>query len=87
VLILSEFAGAADELTDALQVNPYDVDAIAARIREAIEMPPELRAQRMHQLRARVRANNLERWSANFLSALVPERRGEPLAERAAAAN
>src|SRR4029077_20305040 len=39
VLILSEFAGAAAELTEALQVNPYDTDQMAARISEAIEMP------------------------------------------------
>src|SRR4029077_12271414 len=39
VLILSEFAGAAGELTEALQVNPYDTDQMAARISEAIEMP------------------------------------------------
>jgi trehalose 6-phosphate synthase/phosphatase len=73
VLILSEFAGAAEELTDALLVNPYNTDAIADRIREALEMRPEARAERMGALRAKIRGNNLERWSANFLTALTAE--------------
>jgi len=73
VLILSEFAGAAEELTDALLVNPYDPDSIADSIREALEMRPEERARRMRASREKIRRNNLERWSANFLSALTPE--------------
>jgi trehalose 6-phosphate synthase/phosphatase len=71
VLILSEFAGAAEELTEALLVNPYDADAVAERLREAIEMEPAKRALRMRTLRHKVHENNLERWSANFLHALA----------------
>src|SRR5271170_3474595 len=78
VLILSEFAGAAEELTDALLVNPYNTDAIADRIREALEMRPEARAQRMRALRDKIRHNNLERWSGNFLTALTAETTLEP---------
>jgi trehalose 6-phosphate synthase/phosphatase len=78
VLILSEFAGAAEELTDALLVNPYDTDAIADSIREALEMRPEARAARMRALREKIRHNNLERWSSNFLSALTMETALEP---------
>jgi alpha,alpha-trehalose-phosphate synthase [UDP-forming] len=70
VLILSEFAGAAEELTEALLVNPYDTDQIAARLKQAIEMSEGERAGRMHELRAKVSENNLERWSNNFLHAL-----------------
>ncbi|MGH7950094.1 MAG: alpha,alpha-trehalose-phosphate synthase (UDP-forming), partial [Candidatus Binataceae bacterium] len=81
VLILSEFAGAAEELKESLLVNPYDIDEIAARLKEAIEMPPRERARRMQALRERVRVNNLERWSENFLSALHNQHRGEPFAE------
>jgi trehalose-6-phosphate synthase len=77
-LILSEFAGAAEELTDALLVNPYDPDSIADSIRMALEMRPEARAQRMRASREKIRRNNLERWSANFLSALTPETVLEP---------
>jgi trehalose 6-phosphate synthase/phosphatase len=74
VLILSEFAGAAEELTDALLVNPYDIDAIAARLKQAFEMSAQERAARMRKLRAHVHRNNLEHWSELFLDALLPER-------------
>ncbi len=70
VLILSEFAGAADELKEALLVNPYDMDAIAASLAQALTMSEEERSARMKALRARVHGNNLDRWSQNFLGAL-----------------
>jgi len=73
-LILSEFAGAAEELTQALLVNPYDIDAIATRLKQAFEMSPVERAARMHAMRMQVHRNNLEHWSELFLSALLPER-------------
>jgi trehalose 6-phosphate synthase len=78
VLILSEFAGAAEEMTDALLVNPYNTDAIADRLREALEMRPEARAVRMRALREKIRHNNLEQWSTNFLTALTAETGLEP---------
>ena len=70
VLILSRFTGAARELNDALIVNPYDIDQIAARTREALIMPDELRRDRMRALRHRVHPNNLESWSSSFLECL-----------------
>jgi alpha,alpha-trehalose-phosphate synthase [UDP-forming] len=73
VLILSEFAGASEELTEALLVNPYDADQIAERLCQAMEMEPAEKAARMRAMRAKVHANNLERWSENFLSQLAPE--------------
>jgi trehalose 6-phosphate synthase/phosphatase len=73
-LILSEFAGAAEELTQALLVNPYDIDAIAARLKQALEMSPTERTARMRAMRAQVHHNNLEHWSELFLNALLPER-------------
>jgi trehalose 6-phosphate synthase/phosphatase len=75
VLILSEFAGAAEELTDALLVNPFDVDAVAARIKQAIEMPIEEKRARMARMREKITRNNLEWWSESFLRALSPEHR------------
>ena len=69
-LILSEFAGAAEELHEALLVNPYDIDQIAARIREALIMPDELQRDRMRALRHRVHTNNLDSWSSSFLECL-----------------
>jgi trehalose 6-phosphate synthase/phosphatase len=73
VLILSEFAGAADDLTEALLVNPYDINQIADRLKSAVDMTPDERAERMSALRAKVFANNLEYWSESFLRALAPE--------------
>ena len=70
VLILSEFAGAAEELKEALLVNPYDMEAIAARLRQALTMTAQERSTRMSALRARVHGNNLEHWSQNFLGLL-----------------
>jgi len=74
MLILSEFAGAAEEMTEALLVNPYDLDQIASRIEEALEMPAEERVSRMSALRAKLHANDLERWSATFLHSLIGAR-------------
>jgi trehalose 6-phosphate synthase/phosphatase len=48
VLILSEFAGAANELSHAIQVNPHDVDEVAAALNRALEMPDAERLMRIH---------------------------------------
>jgi trehalose 6-phosphate synthase/phosphatase len=71
VLILSEFAGAAEELTEALLVNPYNADEIAERLREAVEMEATEKTIRMRALRDKVQANNLERWSECFMAELM----------------
>ena len=73
VLILSEFAGAAEELTEALLVNPYNIDEIAARIKQALEMSAAEKSARMRSLRATVNRNNLEHWSETFLDALCSQ--------------
>jgi trehalose 6-phosphate synthase/phosphatase len=73
VLILSEFAGAAEELTEALLVNPYNADEIAERLRRAVEMEPAEQSVRMRAMRNKVEANNLERWSESFLAELAQE--------------
>jgi trehalose 6-phosphate synthase len=70
VLILSEFAGAAEELTEALLVNPYNADEIAERLRQAVEMEAAEKSMRMRAMRAKVQANDLERWSESFLAEL-----------------
>jgi trehalose 6-phosphate synthase/phosphatase len=74
VLVLSEFAGAADELTDALLVNPYDVDALADALHQALLMPGPERRRRMRALRSQVFANDVHRWTSSFLSALEERR-------------
>ncbi len=70
VLVLSEFAGAASELAEALQVNPYDTDATATAILAALSMPEEERRTRMQALRRRVATYDSYRWAESFLAAL-----------------
>jgi trehalose-6-phosphate synthase len=67
VLILSVFTGAAHELGDALQVNPYDIDQMAEAIRAAVEMDPEEKQRRMKRMRRTVREHNVYRWAANLI--------------------
>ena len=71
VLILSTFAGAAHELTDALLVNPYDIQQLAYAIHRALEMPLQEEAGRMQRMRKVVRAHNIYRWAAHLLSDLT----------------
>jgi trehalose-6-phosphate synthase len=71
VLILSTFAGAAHELTDALLVNPYDVSQLAEAIHRALEMSEEEQVTRMQRLRHNVRQHNVFRWAAHLLSDLT----------------
>ena len=78
VLILSTFAGAALELTDALLVNPYDVQQTAAAILRALEMPDDEQAARMHRMRTKVKEYNVYRWAANLLSDLTEIRIDAP---------
>jgi trehalose 6-phosphate synthase len=74
VLVLSEFTGAADELTQALHVNPHDIDGLKDTIVRALEMPPREQARRMRSLRRRVMEHDVARWAAGFLSALQDDR-------------
>ncbi|WP_437307630.1 bifunctional alpha,alpha-trehalose-phosphate synthase (UDP-forming)/trehalose-phosphatase [Sorangium sp. So ce388] len=69
-LVLSEFAGAAAELIEALPVNPYDIDSVAATIKQALVMPPSEQRVRMQALRRRVMAHDAHRWSHRFLNDL-----------------
>ena len=70
VLILSRFAGAADELTDALIVNPYDSDEIANAMHAALMMGPVERQERWRALRERVWQSTASRYCQVFLSQL-----------------
>ena len=70
VLVLSEFAGAAWELPESIQVNPYDVDATAEGCYRALQMSEEERRARLRPLRARVQAYDVHRWVATFLEQL-----------------
>jgi len=70
VLILSCFTGAAHELRDALQINPYDIDQTAEAIRTALEMGPEEKELRMQRLRKTVREHNVFRWAGGLIAEL-----------------
>jgi len=71
VLVLSEFAGAADELTQALLINPHDIDGTKAAVMRAATMGVEERRRRMRALRRRVLEHDVARWAAGFLDALA----------------
>jgi trehalose 6-phosphate synthase len=73
VLILSPLAGAANELTLALQVNPHDKRGTALAIQTALNMPPTERRQRYEQLLAAVREHDIHAWYGRFLQDLTGE--------------
>ena len=75
VLVLSEFAGAADELQDALIVNPYDIDSVADALDAALNMAGMERRTRMRALRAQVLSHDVHRWASSFLDTLGTTRR------------
>lgn len=70
VLILSERAGAAIELTDALLVNPNDVQAIGEAIAEAVAMPVEEQSARLRRMQALLARQNVDKWAADYIEAL-----------------
>ncbi len=67
VLVLSRFAGAAQELQQSLLVNPYDTAQVAQALHRALDMPVEEQQQRMRVLRKTVQFANVHRWAANML--------------------
>jgi trehalose 6-phosphate synthase len=79
VLILSRFAGAAEEMREALIVNPYSIDATADVIRVALEMSMAERRSRHGALIADIEKNNIAAWCQSFLSALLRVRDGDEL--------
>jgi len=68
VLMLSEFTGAAHELTTALRVNPYAIDECATTLANALSMPREQQRTRMQAMRAIVAHSNSYRWAADMLA-------------------
>jgi alpha,alpha-trehalose-phosphate synthase [UDP-forming] len=78
VLVLSRFTGAARELSEALLVNPYDIEQMAEAIRFALEMNPEERRARMQRMRRVVREHNIYRWASTLIAELCEVRLDEP---------
>ena len=70
VLVLSRFAGAACELRDALIVNPYDVEGVAAALQQAFQMPVEERRRRWRTMIQHLRRNDINAWQERFLTTL-----------------
>ena len=71
VLILSQFTGAARELTDAVLINPFSVEELSSAMHQALVMPREERSRRMRRMREVVAENNVYRWAGKIVSALV----------------
>ncbi|MFI6322135.1 trehalose-6-phosphate synthase [Nonomuraea sp. NPDC050556] len=69
-LVLSEFAGAADELRQSYLVNPYDVEGLKRQMLTAMRATPHEVARRMRALRRRVSTHDVDRWASDFLTAL-----------------
>jgi len=70
-LVLSTMAGAADELTDAILVNPYDIDGVANAIHQALSMPLGERQERHQSMIEVLTRNDITAWRTSFMDALV----------------
>ncbi|MBR2120084.1 MAG: trehalose-6-phosphate synthase [Afipia sp.] len=70
VLVLSKFAGAANELDTALLVNPHDIDGMARTIAIALSMPAMERRMRWEAMMTKLRAGTIHRWFSDFIDAL-----------------
>jgi len=86
-LVLSEFAGAWNELRQAFVCNPHDIEGLKQTIMSAINSPVDERRRRMRALRRRVSDHDVKRWSARYLEALAlapnkPERADRHLSRK-----
>lgn len=76
-LVLSEFAGAAAELTSAFLVNPHDLDGVKNALLSALTIDPTEGRRRMRALRRQVLTHDVNRWARSFLAALNPVEQAE----------
>ncbi|HEX9190231.1 MAG TPA: trehalose-6-phosphate synthase [Vicinamibacteria bacterium] len=82
VLVLSHFTGAARELTEALCVNPYDLEEASAALAAALAMPKDEQRERMQAMRTLVAEFNVYRWAGRMLVDAARLRRRERLSGR-----
>ena len=75
-LILSRFTGAARELTDAIQINPYSIVEFADSIRLAANMPAPEKKRRMENMRKIIAENNIYKWAGSIITELTTIKRG-----------
>jgi trehalose 6-phosphate synthase len=73
-LVLSEFAGAANELRQAFQVNPYDINGMKAQMLAAYRAEPRDLGRRMRAMRKTVSDNDVSHWASAFLHDLTTAR-------------
>jgi trehalose 6-phosphate synthase len=78
VLVLSEFAGAAAELKQALLVNPHDIAGVKAQLVRALRMDRAEGSRRMRAMRRHLFRNDLEHWASSFFDALTDQARRDP---------
>ena len=76
VLVLSRFAGAAEQLEEALLVNPHDPASLATAMRRALEMPLKERQARYRALWSRISDQDVAWWRGRFLSTLAKVTKG-----------
>ncbi|MDQ3628815.1 MAG: trehalose-6-phosphate synthase, partial [Actinomycetota bacterium] len=69
-LVLSEFAGAAKELTQAYLVNPYDINGLKSAITSALDTDPREHRRRMKAMRKQVFEHDIASWAGRFLDEL-----------------
>jgi len=81
VLVLSLFAGAAEELDGALLINPHEPEAIASAIDTALRMPIAERQARYRRMYRHLAVNDIDRWAESFLSALMEIRQPSSIFE------
>ncbi|MEO3385887.1 trehalose-6-phosphate synthase [Mesorhizobium sp. CAU 1741] len=73
VLVLSQFAGAAEEMHDALIVNPYDIDHMAEQLHRALTMPLDERRRRHETLMHHVTTQDAQAWLQSYLKTLTQD--------------
>ena len=71
VLVLSQFAGAAQELDSALIVNPFDTDGVAEAIEQALSMPLEERKERWEAMMDQLRRQDITAWRESFVATVA----------------
>jgi trehalose 6-phosphate synthase len=82
VLVLSRFAGAADDMDGAVIVNPYDIEGVAEAMHLGLTMPLDERQDRWRRLFAQVQQHDVAHWRRNFVKALAES--GQPASQRIA---
>lgn len=76
VLVLSKFAGSAEELSEAIMVNPYLTEDIAGGVERALNMDEKEKLAKMAALKQKVLENDVFKWAASFISELAKEQKG-----------